>query len=78
MCGSVTKCIVSDTFCFPVKKPKKLMVLRNRALAARGSARGRPASQSGPRTSTTLRAVDGAPDLAAQEPGTSSGSLKGP
>ena len=60
----------------PVRTSTRQAARRNRAPAARGSARGRPASRSGPRTSTTPRAADGAPDLAAQEAGTSSGSSR--
>ena len=60
----------------PVRTSTRQAARHNHAPAARGSARGHPASRSGPRTSTTLRAADGAPDLAAQEPGTSSGSSR--
>ena len=63
----------------PVRTSTRQAARRNRAPAARGSARGRPASRSGPRTSTTLRAADGANpalDVAAQEPGTSFGSSR--
>ena len=63
----------------PVRPSTRQAARRNRAPAARGSVRGRPASRSGPRTSTTLRAADGAHpahDSAAQEPGTSSGSSR--
>ena len=60
----------------PVRTSTRQAARRNRAPAARGSVRDRPASRSGPRTSTTLRAADGIPDLAALEPGTSSGRLR--
>ena len=63
----------------PVRTSTRQAAWRNHAPAARGSAWGCPASRSGPRTSITQRAADGAHpalNLAAQEPGTSSGSSR--